>query len=95
VLNEIGIDHPFVCVNLDWWPDSKCDYGNCSWTGAELSAELRKSVVEQQKKTEELQAAPRKNTQARCFQMKRPTDLLSGCQNMTCFKLIRFTVFLC
>ena len=37
MLNEIGIEHPFVCVNLDWWPDSKCDYGNCSWSGAGIN----------------------------------------------------------
>ena len=30
-VNVIGIDHPFVCVNFDWWPNEKCDYGNCSW----------------------------------------------------------------
>ena len=30
-LNVIGLEHPFVCVNFDWWPDLKCDYGNCSW----------------------------------------------------------------
>ena len=22
-LNEIGVKHPFVCANFDWWPDSK------------------------------------------------------------------------
>jgi len=32
-LNRIGIDHPYVCSNFDWWPDAKCDYGNCSWVG--------------------------------------------------------------
>ena len=32
-LNVVGIDHPYVCANFDWWPDSKCDYGNCSWVG--------------------------------------------------------------
>lgn len=37
-MNEIGLEHPYVCVNLDWWPDSKCDYGNCSWTGAGMNA---------------------------------------------------------
>ena len=26
-------DHPYVCANFDWWPDEKCDYGNCSWVG--------------------------------------------------------------
>ena len=32
-LNVVGMDHPYVCANFDWWPDSKCDYGNCSWVG--------------------------------------------------------------
>ena len=22
-LNQIGIKHPYVCANFDWWPDSK------------------------------------------------------------------------
>ena len=26
-LNEIGMKHPFVCANFDWWPNEKCDYG--------------------------------------------------------------------
>ena len=33
ILNKIGLEHPFVCANFDWWPDEKCDYGNCSWVG--------------------------------------------------------------
>ena len=32
-LNVVGMDHPYVCANFDWWPDTKCDYGNCSWVG--------------------------------------------------------------
>jgi heparanase 1 len=24
-------DRIWSCVNLDWWPPSKCDYGNCPW----------------------------------------------------------------
>ena len=32
-LNYVGIDHPYVCSNFDWYPDTKCDYGNCSWIG--------------------------------------------------------------
>lgn len=23
VLNTIGLDHPYVCANFDWWPDVK------------------------------------------------------------------------
>ncbi|XRB01119.1 heparanase [Pycnococcus provasolii] len=23
-----------ACVNLDWWPSSKCDYGRCPWKNA-------------------------------------------------------------
>jgi heparanase 1 len=23
-----------VCVNFDWWPSSKCDYGRCPWADA-------------------------------------------------------------
>ncbi|GAB5371683.1 hypothetical protein AAMO2058_001600800 [Amorphochlora amoebiformis] len=34
VLSEI--ENGFVCVNLDWWPDSKCDYGTCPWTDSSL-----------------------------------------------------------
>eukprot|EP00404_Azadinium_spinosum_P054612 CAMPEP_0180795082 /NCGR_PEP_ID=MMETSP1038_2-20121128/55998_1 /TAXON_ID=632150 /ORGANISM="Azadinium spinosum, Strain 3D9" /LENGTH=541 /DNA_ID=CAMNT_0022833955 /DNA_START=1 /DNA_END=1622 /DNA_ORIENTATION=+ len=26
----------FVCVNLDWWPPSKCDYGRCPWGEASI-----------------------------------------------------------
>jgi hypothetical protein len=54
--------------------------------------ELQKPVEEQQKRAEELQAARRKNTLARYFQMKRPKDLRSGYRNMTFFKLIQFLV---
>ena len=25
-----------ACVNLDWWPSSKCDYGRCPWRDAGL-----------------------------------------------------------
>ena len=25
-LNSIGIDHPYVCANFDWWPDNKCGF---------------------------------------------------------------------
>ena len=32
-LNVVGMEYPYVCANFDWWPDSKCDYGNCSWVG--------------------------------------------------------------
>ena len=21
----------FACVDLDWWPETKCDYGRCAW----------------------------------------------------------------
>ena len=21
----------FTCVDLDWWPETKCDYGRCTW----------------------------------------------------------------
>ena len=31
------IDSNYVCVTLDWWPDAKCDFGNCSWTGASVN----------------------------------------------------------
>jgi len=24
-------DHSYVCATLDFWPSTKCDYGNCSW----------------------------------------------------------------
>lgn len=25
ILNTIGLDHPYVCANFDWWPDTKVD----------------------------------------------------------------------
>ena len=25
-LNSIGIDHPYVCANFDWWPDNKSGF---------------------------------------------------------------------
>ena len=25
------IDDLWACVTLDWWPENKCDYGNCPW----------------------------------------------------------------
>jgi len=67
----------------------------------ELQAEARKpvvelgdQVVEQQKKVQELQAASRKNTQARYLQA--PMDRTrSRCQNRTFYKLIQLSVFLC
>ena len=36
-LNSVGIDYPYVCSNFDWYPDTKCDYGNCSWVGNGLN----------------------------------------------------------
>jgi len=24
-------DEKFICATLDWWPPSKCDYGQCPW----------------------------------------------------------------
>jgi len=30
------IEANYVCVNLDWWPKSKCDYGTCPWSGASV-----------------------------------------------------------
>ena len=26
----------FVCVNMDWWPPEKCDYGKCAWGNASI-----------------------------------------------------------
>ena len=26
-----------MCVTLDWWPDQKCDFGNCSWVGGSVN----------------------------------------------------------
>ena len=31
------IDSKFACVTLDWWPNEKCDYGNCSWVGGSIN----------------------------------------------------------
>ena len=36
-LNTVGINYPYVCSNFDWYPDTKCDYGNCSWVGNGLN----------------------------------------------------------
>ena len=36
-LNTVGIDYPYVCSNFDWYPGTKCDYGNCSWVGNGLN----------------------------------------------------------
>lgn len=24
-------DDDFICATVDWWPSSKCDYGQCPW----------------------------------------------------------------
>ncbi|CAG5077150.1 Oidioi.mRNA.OKI2018_I69.PAR.g8640.t1.cds [Oikopleura dioica] len=37
VVNTIGVDHPFVCFTLDWWPDTKVSFGNASWIGTGLN----------------------------------------------------------
>ncbi|XP_038678937.1 heparanase-like protein 2 [Tripterygium wilfordii] len=29
-------DDNFVCATLDWWPSTKCDYGQCPWQQAGL-----------------------------------------------------------
>ena len=34
--NEI-IDSEYICYTLDWWPDQKCDWGNCSWVGTSVN----------------------------------------------------------
>ena len=26
----------FTCVDLDWWPETKCDYGRCTWGRSSL-----------------------------------------------------------
>ena len=32
----------YVCVNLDWWPANKCNWGRCPWANASvLTADLR------------------------------------------------------
>ena len=25
-----------ACVSMDWWPNDKCDYGDCPWQNASL-----------------------------------------------------------
>ena len=32
--NALG--NGMICVNLDWWPSDKCDYGHCVWGNASL-----------------------------------------------------------
>merc|ERR1712106_565467 len=27
-------EHSYVCATFDFWPETKCDYGNCSWAEA-------------------------------------------------------------
>lgn len=29
-------DENFICSTLDWWPQDKCDYGQCPWGNAGL-----------------------------------------------------------
>lgn len=31
VTNIATTDDNFVCATLDWWPEDKCDYGQCPW----------------------------------------------------------------
>ena len=26
----------FTCVDLDWWPETKCDYGRCTWARSSM-----------------------------------------------------------
>ena len=40
------IDELFTCVTLDWWPSSKCDYGNCPWgQNSALNIDLQSVVL--------------------------------------------------
>lgn len=40
------VSERFVCVALDWWPDGKCDYGRCPWSGASmLNVDLRDPLL--------------------------------------------------
>ena len=40
------IDGLFTCVTLDWWPPSKCDYGNCPWgQNSALNIDLQSVVL--------------------------------------------------
>lgn len=25
------IDENFICATIDWWPDTECNFGYCSW----------------------------------------------------------------
>lgn len=27
---------PYICTTLDWWPETKCDWGLCSWERASV-----------------------------------------------------------
>ncbi len=40
-------DAVFACVNLDWWPASKCDYGTCAWPAGVslLNADLARPLL--------------------------------------------------
>ena len=31
-------DAPYVCVSLDWWPDSKIDWSHRTWNGSSVIA---------------------------------------------------------
>ena len=31
------INSKFVCYTLDWWPNEKCDWGNCSWVDTSVN----------------------------------------------------------
>jgi len=37
----------FVCVNIDWWPATKCDFGHCPWAKSSvLTLDLKDRVVQ-------------------------------------------------
>ena len=37
LLYSHDINSKFVCYTLDWWPNEKCDWGNCSWVDTSVN----------------------------------------------------------
>ncbi|KAH7516057.1 hypothetical protein FEM48_Zijuj10G0094400 [Ziziphus jujuba var. spinosa] len=39
-------DDNFICATLDWWPNEKCDYNDCSWIESGiLNMDLKSKVL--------------------------------------------------
>eukprot|EP00257_Ricinus_communis_P023749 XP_015583816.1 heparanase-like protein 1 [Ricinus communis] len=44
--SRASTDENFICATLDWWPDTKCDYGQCPWGQAGiLNLDLENKIL--------------------------------------------------